>query len=75
MLFEHYCLLTKKHTGWCYSLRITDNLHKKLTAKGMNLYKHQNLYCQSYTNSAYYMASRTINSLKTQVSGLSNKAQ
>ena len=24
MLFEHYCLLTKKHTGWCYSLRITD---------------------------------------------------
>ena len=51
------------------------NLHKKLTAKGMNLYKHQNLYCQSYTNSAYYTASRTINSLKTQVSGLSNKAQ
>ena len=24
MLFEHYCLLTKKHTGWCYSLRITE---------------------------------------------------
>ena len=27
MLFEHYCLLTKKHTGWCYSLRITEKTH------------------------------------------------